>query len=70
MTLPLPDLRAQPDQLLADIADYVIDREIRSDLAYATARMPDGFARLRDASAYLPGLHPTAWTARFGHDCA
>ena len=28
----------QPDQLLADIADYVIDREIRSDLAYATAR--------------------------------
>ena len=38
MTLPLPDLRAQPDQLLADIADYVIDREIRSDLAYATAR--------------------------------
>ncbi len=37
MTLPLPDLRAQPDQLLADIADYVIDREIRSDLAYATA---------------------------------
>ena len=38
MTLPLPDLRAEPDQLLADIADYVIDREIRSELAYATAR--------------------------------
>ena len=38
MTLPLPDLLSQPDQLLEDIADYVIDREIRSDLAYATAR--------------------------------
>src|SRR6187455_1814337 len=38
MTLRLPDLPSQPDQLLEDIADYVIDREIRSDLAYATAR--------------------------------
>jgi 2-methylcitrate dehydratase len=38
MTVRLPDLLSQPDQLLEDIADYVIDREIRSELAYATAR--------------------------------
>jgi 2-methylcitrate dehydratase len=38
MILRPPDRLSQPDQLLEDIADYVLDREIRSDLAYATAR--------------------------------
>jgi 2-methylcitrate dehydratase len=30
--------RPQPDQVLADIADYVVNCEIQSDLAYETAR--------------------------------
>jgi 2-methylcitrate dehydratase len=34
----MPLAHTQHDELLLDIADYVIDREIRSDLAYATAR--------------------------------
>ena len=34
----IPDTRPQPDQVLADIADYVTNREIQSDLAYETAR--------------------------------
>ena len=39
MTARMPETHAQPDQLLSDIADYVINREIRSDLAYTTARL-------------------------------
>ncbi|WP_107694329.1 bifunctional 2-methylcitrate dehydratase/aconitate hydratase [Nitrosospira sp. Nsp2] len=38
MSARMPDTHAQPDQLLSDIADYVINWEIGSDLAYATAR--------------------------------
>ena len=38
MSSLIPDTRPQPDQVLADIADYVTNREIRSDLAYETAR--------------------------------
>src|SRR5690242_10197263 len=34
----IPDTRPQPDQVLADIADYVTNRDIQSDLAYETAR--------------------------------
>ncbi|MBA4142941.1 MAG: bifunctional 2-methylcitrate dehydratase/aconitate hydratase [Nitrosospira sp.] len=32
------NIRSQPDQILVDIADYVVDREIQSALAYDTAR--------------------------------
>ncbi|HKX54424.1 MAG TPA: bifunctional 2-methylcitrate dehydratase/aconitate hydratase [Nitrosospira sp.] len=32
------NVRPQPDQVLVDIADYVVGRDIQSDLAYATAR--------------------------------
>lgn len=31
--------RPEPDQVLKDIADYVHDYEITSDLAYETARL-------------------------------
>jgi 2-methylcitrate dehydratase len=32
------NVRPQPDQVLVDIAEYVVGRSIQSDLAYATAR--------------------------------
>ena len=38
MSFFIPDTRPQPDQVLADIADYITNREIQSDLAYETAR--------------------------------
>jgi len=33
-----PNVRPQPDKVLTDIADYVLDYKIASDLAYETAR--------------------------------
>lgn len=38
MSSHIPTERPQPDQVLQDIADYVLDYEITSDLAYETAR--------------------------------
>jgi 2-methylcitrate dehydratase len=38
MSAPISNVRPQPDQVLADIADYVLAYEIKSDLAYDTAR--------------------------------
>ncbi len=38
MSAPLSNVRPEPDQVLVDIADYVIDYEVRSPLAYETAR--------------------------------
>lgn len=38
MSAPISNVRPEPDQVLADIADYVLNYEIRSDLAYDTAR--------------------------------
>lgn len=38
MSAPISNVRPQPDQVLADIADYVLGYEIKSDLAYDTAR--------------------------------
>lgn len=38
MSAPISNVRPEPDQVLADIADYVLNFEIRSDLAYETAR--------------------------------
>ncbi|SEK83482.1 bifunctional 2-methylcitrate dehydratase/aconitate hydratase [Nitrosovibrio tenuis] len=37
MSSLIPDTRPQPDQVLVDIADYVVNRKIESDLAYETA---------------------------------
>ena len=34
----IPETHPEPDQLLSDIADYVINREIGGDVAYAIAR--------------------------------
>src|SRR3954464_1291967 len=34
----ISNVRPQPDQVLIDIADYVLGYEVESDLAYATAR--------------------------------
>src|SRR3954471_12513123 len=34
----ISNVRPQPDQVLVDIADYVLGYEVESDLAYATAR--------------------------------
>jgi 2-methylcitrate dehydratase len=38
MSAPISNVRPQPDQVLVDIADYVLDYEIDSALAYDTAR--------------------------------
>ncbi|MDB5458833.1 MAG: 2-methylcitrate dehydratase, partial [Caulobacteraceae bacterium] len=38
MSAPISNVRPAPDQVLADIADYVLNYEIKSELAYDTAR--------------------------------
>jgi len=38
MSAPISNVRPDPDQVLVDIADYVINYEIKSSLAYETAR--------------------------------
>lgn len=38
MSSHISNVRPDPDQVLVDIADYVLDYEIKSDLAYETAR--------------------------------
>jgi len=38
MSAPISNVRPDPDQVLVDIADYVIDHPIQSELAYETAR--------------------------------
>src|ERR1700719_5158088 len=38
MDTTISNIRHQPDKVLTDIADYVIDYTISSDLAYETAR--------------------------------
>jgi 2-methylcitrate dehydratase len=38
MSAPISNVRPEPDQVLADIADYVLNYEIKSELAYDTAR--------------------------------
>lgn len=37
MSAPISNVRPQADQVLADIATYVLNYEIKSDLAYDTA---------------------------------
>ncbi len=38
MSAPISNVRPQPDQVLVDIADYVLNYEVKSDVAYETAR--------------------------------
>ena len=38
MSAPISNVRPEPDQVLVDIADYVLNYEVESDLAYETAR--------------------------------
>jgi 2-methylcitrate dehydratase len=38
MSSPIPNERPQPDQVLTDIADYVLNYEIKNDLAWKTAQ--------------------------------
>src|SRR3546814_17989140 len=38
MSAPIPNVRPDPDPVLVDIVDYVLGYEIRSGLAYETAR--------------------------------
>lgn len=38
MSAPISNVRPAPDQVLTDIVDYVLNYQIKSDLAYATAR--------------------------------
>src|ERR1700758_1476629 len=38
MSAPISNVRPAPDQVLVDIADYVLNYEIKSALAYETAR--------------------------------
>ncbi len=48
------NVRPQSDQVLVDIADYVVGRDIQSDLAYATARhcLMDSLGCAMEALAY------------------
>ncbi len=39
MPRPVPNIRPRPDQVLVDIANYVVQQDIRHDLAYETARL-------------------------------
>ncbi len=38
MSAPISNVRPDPDQVLVDIADYVLNYEIQSGTAYETAR--------------------------------
>ena len=38
MSAPISNVRPDPDQVLVDIVDYVLDYEVKSDLAFETAR--------------------------------
>ena len=38
MSAPIANARPQPDRVLADIADYVLDFEVTSEEAFRTAR--------------------------------
>jgi 2-methylcitrate dehydratase len=38
MSCHIPNVRPQPDQVLLDIADYVMSYKVASELAYETAR--------------------------------
>lgn len=38
MSSHIPNIRPEPDSVLTDIADYILDYKIHSDLAYETAR--------------------------------
>ena len=38
MSSPIPNIRPEPDQVLVDIVDYVLNYEVNSDVAYETAR--------------------------------
>ena len=38
MSAPISNVRPEPDSVLVDIVDYVVDTPISSDLAYDTAR--------------------------------
>ena len=38
MSAPISNVRPDPDQVLVDIVDYVLDYEVDSALAYETAR--------------------------------
>lgn len=38
MSAPISNVRPAPDQVLTDIVDYVLNYQIKSDLAYTTAR--------------------------------
>jgi 2-methylcitrate dehydratase len=38
MSAPISNVRPEPDRVLVDIADYVVDYEVKSPLAYETAR--------------------------------
>ena len=54
MSSHISNIRPQPDQVLMDIADYVVDRDIQSDLAYHTARhcLMDSLGCAMEALAY------------------
>jgi 2-methylcitrate dehydratase len=38
MSAPISNIRPEPDQVLVDIVDYALDYQIKSELAYETAR--------------------------------
>ncbi len=66
MSFSISNIRPQPDQVLVDIADYVVDRDIPSTLAYDTARhcLMDSLGCAMEALTY-PALHQAAGAARF-----
>jgi 2-methylcitrate dehydratase len=62
MSAPISNVRPDPDQVLVDIVDYVLDYEIKSELAYETARN----ALIDTLGCGLEGLEYPACTKLMG----
>ena len=67
MSSQISNQRPAPDKVLSDIADYALEYEVRSDLAYATARACLTYPRSSDPTKTArPGGTPSAGLTRLG----
>ena len=61
MSAHISNVRPEPDQVLVDIADYVLKYKVTSARGLRDRPLlPDGHARLRLRGARVPGLHQAA----------
>lgn len=68
MSAPISNVRPDPDKVLVDIVDYVLNYDVNSTLALETARNCLIDTLLRTRSPLLPRLHQADGTDRAGHD--